>query len=292
MTPPPKRVALAAQAAAPDPDVDWRPLRPALVAAGLEPHVTPWDDPAVAWDRFDLVVPLFAWDYVTRRPDFLAWTESVSQATRLVNAPGIIRWNSDKRYLADLEALGIPVVPTVWVPPGASWHPPAHDYVVKPSVASGGREAARYVAHGVEDGDRHVRRLHEAGQTAMVQAYQASIDVTGETGLVFLGDRYSHAVAKSALLRADVGVTEGLWKQAVLAPVEARHAQLLLAEGVVQAVVDRFGPTAYARVDVVDDAEGRPQALEVELIEPALSLAGAPGAAERLAAVLAGHVRR
>jgi len=270
---------------------DWRPLRRALEAGGFEPHVTAWDDPAVAWGGFDLVVPLFAWDYVTRRPEFLDWAESVSGSTRLVNSAAVIGWNSDKRYLADLDAAGIPIVPTVWVPPGAPWRPPSHDYVVKPCVASGGLGAARYVARGVETAERHVRLLHAAGQTVMVQAYQPSVDVVGETGLVFLGDRYSHAVRKTALLRADVGVVEDLWTHAVISPVEARAAQRRVGQRVVQAVVARCGPTGYARVDVVDDAEGRPCVLEVELIEPLLSLATAPASARRLADVLATFLR-
>jgi glutathione synthase/RimK-type ligase-like ATP-grasp enzyme len=285
-TPPTCRVAFAASAAFLELDDGWPSLRAALVVAGLEPHVTVWDDPTVAWHTYDLVVSMFAWGYVTRRREFVSWAETVTGRTRLVNSADVLRWNSDKVYLADLDAAGIPVIPTVWVHPGESWHPPSDDYVVKPSVASGGIGAARYVAQSVEMADRHVRRLHDAGQTVMVQAYQPSIDATGETALVFLGDRYSHAVSKAALLQPDAGLTEGLWEREVISPIEARSDQRLLAETVMHAVVRRFGPTGYARVDVVDDDNAQPRVLEVELVEPSLFLTTAPGSARRLAAVL------
>ena len=45
----------------------------------------------------------------------------------------MIRWNTDKRYLAELPA----AVPTQFVEDGDSWRPPADEYVVKPAVSAG-----------------------------------------------------------------------------------------------------------------------------------------------------------
>ncbi|WP_324278019.1 hypothetical protein [Blastococcus brunescens] len=75
-----------------------------------------WDDDAVDWSRFELVVVRSCWDYAWRLEEFLAWAGSVPQ---LRNAVELLRWNSDKVYLRDLERAGLPVVPTVWDP----WDP-------------------------------------------------------------------------------------------------------------------------------------------------------------------------
>lgn len=115
-----------------DLDESWAPLAEALADVGIRAQVATWEDPGVDWGRYDLVAVMYAWGYVTRREAFLDWVD----ATAAVN-PAILHWNSDKTYLADLARSGVPVVPTLWVPPGAAWEPPAADYVIKPTVASG-----------------------------------------------------------------------------------------------------------------------------------------------------------
>jgi glutathione synthase/RimK-type ligase-like ATP-grasp enzyme len=278
-----RRVAFAASRDLLDLDAGWPLLRDAVAAVGLEPAVAVWEDANVDWGAFDLVVAMYTWGYVIRRAAFLQWARQVSRRARLVNAEPVLTWNSDKTYLADLAAAGIPTVPTTWVPPGATWQPPGRDYVVKPTVASGGIEAARYVAQGVDVAARHVERLHRDGQTAMVQPYLPTVDGEGETALVFFGDRFSHAVAKQGLLEADVGPIFGLWERQVISPRTPRAEQHALAERALRVVHERFGRTAYARVDLVDGADGTPMVIELELIEPTLFLDLAPGAAGRLA---------
>jgi hypothetical protein len=267
-------------------DDGWPALRAALLVAGLRPRVVVWDDPSVEWGTFELVVAMYAWGYVTQRTAFLAWVEGIETVTRLANSAAHLRWNSDKTYLADLADLAIPVVETTWARPGQAWSPPAEDYVIKPTVASGGLGAARYQKSPLDRAERHVRRLHQAGHTAMIQPYQARIDISGETALVYLGDRFSHAINKAPLLRPDVGETDRLWEQQVITPTAPAPAHRDLADAVMSAVISRLGPTAYARVDLVEDNTGTPRLLEVELVEPALFLRTADGSTPRLAEVL------
>ena len=286
------RVAFAASREMLDLDAGWPLLRDAVAAVGLAPEVAAWEDSAVDWAAFDLVVLMYTWGYVVRRDRFLAWAATVARHTPLVNAEPVVRWNSDKTYLGDLAAAGIPIVPTTWVPPGAPWRPPARDYVIKPTVASGGIGAARYVAQRVDVAERHVDGLHEQGRTAMVQPYLPTVDTEGETALVFFGDRFSHAIAKQGLLEADAGPIYGLWERQVISPRTPRPDQLVLAERALRFVHERFGRTAYARVDLVDGDDGRPVVIELELIEPSLSLDLAPAGAPRLADELRERVAR
>jgi glutathione synthase/RimK-type ligase-like ATP-grasp enzyme len=290
MPPIPTRVALAASEGFGDLDDGWPLLQEALAAAGVDPHVVIWDDPMVDWQSFDLVTVNYAWGYVTRRREFLEWAARVATETRLVNPEPVVKWNSEKTYLADLAADGIPIVPTWWVPPGAGWTPPSDDYVIKPSVASGSLGAARYRRAGVDTAEEHVRRLHRDGQTVMVQPYQPAIDAHGEVALIYFDHQFSHAVGKRALLQLDVGEIERLWEQHVISATDATDRQRSLAEATLDAVSQRVGPSAYARVDVIDDFDGHPLVLEVELIEPAFYFTHGVGAPERFAAVLGGRI--
>ncbi|MGD0394385.1 MAG: hypothetical protein ABSC41_17305 [Acidimicrobiales bacterium] len=279
MVAPEPPVVFAASEEGADLDDGWPYLRDALIAAGVAPSVAFWDDPTVQWESFALVVSVFVWGYVTRRAQFLAWVDKVDPSAPMVNPAPVLRWNSDKTYLADLAAEGIPIVPTRWVPPGADWEPPSEDYVIKPSVASGGIGAARYRGLPVNVADRHVLRLHEEGYTVMVQPYQSNVDDAGEASLIYIGGHYSHAINKAAMLQADVGVADRLWERQVITSVEPRNEQRTLAETVMRSVHRRFGPTGYGRIDLVDGSDGHPRVLEVELVEPSLFLVHAPEAA-------------
>lgn len=269
-----------------DADDSWPLLRGALAAEGTESSVAAWTDPTLDWAGFDLVLAMFAWGYVPHRHHFVAWAYEVEAVTRVVNSAAVLEWGTDKKYFIDLVAEGVPTVPTEWVPPGGEWRPPSNDYVIKPSIANGGIGAARYVDQDATDADLHILRLHADGQTVMVQPYQATIDAEGETALIFLGGKYSHAIHKGALLRADAGVTERLWEEQVISAAEPRPDQHLLADTVMGAVARLVGPTTYARIDLVDGPQGTPLVLEVEVVEPSLFLNLFPDAARQLASRL------
>jgi hypothetical protein len=72
-------------------------------------------------------------------------------------------------------------------------------------------------------------------------------------------------------------------------PREPSAAERAVAEQVLAHVADRFGggaAPAYARVDVVEDDDGAPLVLELELTEPSLFFAGEPGRLLQFAAAI------
>ena len=87
-------------------DDDMPPLLDACARAGVDAEVRAWDDPTVSWTRYDLVVLRSPWDYHARLPEFLAWCARTDAASRLLNPLAVVRWNTDKHYLADLAAAG------------------------------------------------------------------------------------------------------------------------------------------------------------------------------------------
>lgn len=214
------------------PDPDWLPLREALADRRIDNKRVAWDDPEVAWERFDLVVVRSTWDSVERPSEYQSWAGAVAAATRLQNEPNALAWNLDKSHLIDLERAGIPVVPTTWVPRGTAWAPPPWPFVVKPAISGGGRETARY------DGDSHaaighVARLHAQERSVMVQPYLHAIDDRGETKMVFIGGSFSHATRVGPLLAPGAGVMERPWETPVrVAPERPSRAELALAAAV------------------------------------------------------------
>lgn len=105
-------VLLVTCAALPDGEDGGTLLRDALAARGVPSRWVAWDDPSVAWAEAPLVAVRSPWDYVSRLGEFLAWAHKVGSATRLVNPAPVLEWNTDKAYLLDLAASGLPVVPT------------------------------------------------------------------------------------------------------------------------------------------------------------------------------------
>lgn len=280
------RIALATCSHFPDGDPDDAGLPAAL---GGDVAFAVWDDPAVDWESYDLVVLRSTWDYQGRRDQFLDWARRVGD--RLVNPYDVVAWNTDKRYLRELADAGLPVVPTELVEPGAPFAPPAgvDDYVVKPTVSAGSRDTARFTADP-RDAARAaslVEAIHASGRTAMVQPYVASVDARGETATLFFDGAFSHAIHKGPLLEHGVDPTTDVFLAETIEPRTASAAERAVAERVLAHAAERFGPLAYARVDLVEDDHGDPLVLELELTEPSLFFAGDRGRLSEFAAAVA-----
>ncbi len=269
-----RRVALVGSERGLRVDPDLPLAAPALREAGLDVDCVRWDDLAVDWAAYDLAVVRSCWDYAWRREEFLAWADAVP---RLRNDAAVLRWNTDKTHLRDLERAGLPVVPTVWDPTDAAELADAGEWVVKPSVSAGSRDTARWTDPA--DVLAHAAALRGAGRTAMVQPYLASVDDAGETAMLFLGGEFSHTVRKGPLLGRGEGVRQDRDSRRDLRPGTATPAQREVAQAVLDAVpslVRDAAPLLYARIDLVADAAGAPVVLELELTEPSLFLPQAP----------------
>ena len=281
------RVALVTCAELPDLFPDDALVIEPLAALGVTAEPAVWDDPAVDWSGYDLVVLRSAWDYPTRRDEFLVWTRRVP---RLANPADVVAWNTDKRYLADLIAAGVPAVPTTWVAPGQAWSaPPGGHWVVKPSVGAGSLDTGRYDLSDPSERSlalAHVARLGAAGRTAIVQPYLHAVDTRGETGLLFVGGSYSHAIRKGAMLTGPAEAVDGLFKLEEFSPRRPSAVELDVAARALAAVPGGADRLLYARVDLIPDPSGDPLVVELELTEPSLFLGTADGAAERFGAAV------
>ncbi|MCX4557768.1 hypothetical protein OG967_31370 [Streptomyces phaeochromogenes] len=253
-------------------DRDLPVLADAVERAGADAAVVCWDDPDVKWDGFDLAVIRSTWDYSWRAAEFVAWAERCGALTALANPAAVVRWNTDKRYLGDLAAAGVPVVDTRYLAPGDPADLPAdREYVVKPTSGAGARNAARYTPGDHDRAVRHLEWMHAEGLTAMVQPYMRSIDTAGERALLFYGGRFLHAIRKGAVLEPGTAYDADKVPHPNLTPWEPTPAELAVAERALAAVPDA-PELLYARVDLVDGDDGAPRVMELELVEPNLFL--------------------
>lgn len=289
------RVALVTCAQLPDLDSETRVVAGRLKSHGMSVVPAAWDDPTVDWDGMDLAVVRSCWDYCTRRSEFLSWAARVP---RLANPADVLAWNTDKRYLLDLAATGVPTVPTTWVNPVTSWVPPAKgEWVVKPSISLASLDTGRYRLDDEEQrqlATAHVRRLGAQGRTAMVQPYLRRIDEDGEMSLVFIGGAFSHAMRKGAVLEGpDTGVDRRFLPHGGLnlRTQEPTCAQFAVAQKALAAVPGGATCLLYARVDLAPGSNGEPLLMELELTEPQLYFELVPEAVSRFTAAVARSAR-
>lgn len=261
------------------------PLRDALGGRGVRVHGPRWDDEAVDWSSFDVTVVRTVWDYPARRDAFVAWAARAAEATSLWNPAEVLRWNTHKSYLIELEERGAPVVPTAWLARGdrvelagllesRGWD----RGVVKPAVAVGSGGLLRVDRHaGSPEADPataqdHLDRLLEDGDV-MVQPYLDAVEREGEVSVILVDGQVTHVVRKTPP-RGEFRIQQqygGRYDRLELAGAGAEAAAL--GRWVVEAAGQEF---LYARVDLLRDENGAFQLAELEVTEPDLYLGIAP----------------
>lgn len=262
-----------------DDDLDF--LVPALKRRGAEVETPAWTDPKADWSSFDLVMISSTWDYFRRLDEFRAWLRRTAKETLLRNPVETLTWSLDKRYLSELEAAGVPTIPTIWTSPGSEeeiertvaelgWA----DVILKPVVDLGAQRLARVETPMVA---RILRSLDEDG---MAQPFLPAVQTEGELSLIHIGGTLTHAVRKVPA-RGDFRVQSqyGGSIEVVKPPREA-------AEIAATAIAAAPGDPLYARADLIRDEKGALRLIELELVEPNLFLGFDPGAAEALARAL------
>ena len=190
----------------------------------------------------------------------------------------LLEWNTDKRYLEQLEAAGVPIVPPGSSSPGSAFEPPAEPFVIKPSISAGGRRSAWFAPEEADAGQALVERIRAEGETAMIQPYLAGAE---EKALVYIDGAYSHALHRRAPLPAG-GERQVLYLDEELGPAEASAQEREIAEA---ALACAPGEPLYARVDLLGGA-----VLELELTEPSLYLEYGEGSADRLARAISARL--
>jgi glutathione synthase/RimK-type ligase-like ATP-grasp enzyme len=238
------------------------------------------------FSAFDLVTPLLAWGYPRDCPRWFALLDRLeAEKIQVSNPVSILRWNSDKAYLAELDAAGIPSVPTIWSAlldrvalEEARKTFNVETLIVKPPISGGADGTFR-----LERDDAVPDSV--AGQRMMIQPYLPNIAEEGEYSLFYFAGVLSHSILKRPA-KGDFRVQEqyGGQEEAVTAPEGA----LTLAQRAFTATakITKTQTLAYARVDILRDGDGVFRLMELELIEPSLFLRFAPDSGAAFAKAL------
>lgn len=276
----------------PDPDYpeawDWAfdVEAEALRMRGVEVDAVPWTRTGDL-SGYDLILPLVVWGYHLQYGEWLRWLDHVEAARlNVVNPPALLRWNSDKAYLTELAAKGVPTIETIEVSHlsdadlvAAAERFGTDELIVKPPVS-----ASATGTHQIRVGDEIPAA--ERGVRMMIQPFLPSIATEGEYALILFDGAYSHTVVKRPK-SGDFRVQPHLGGSTQSS--EPPEGAIELAQAALAAA-----PTSatYARVDIVRAKDGALQIMELELIEPALFLDVAPHGEEAFASAVIAAAER
>ncbi len=257
---------------------DSEALLPAAFSkAGIEAKAAPWDG-NVDWREFDTVILRACWNYHLKRDDFVKWLEDRSSEGKSIwNPLDIIKWNTDKHYLLDLERAGVKIIPTTIFEPddprslkeimtAKNWQAG----IVKPTVGDSAYDVRRFNGASAAEVEKDLDRT----KPWLVQKFCPEINTEGEYSLMFFDRTYSHTVIKKPKegdfrTQPHYGGVE--WE------VNSSKKTVYQAGNILDKV---DGPLLYARIDgllVNDDFH----LMELELVEPYLFFGSHPKAPER-----------
>lgn len=286
------RLAIASSRQFPGFHEDDAHLMATLELLGVQPIVCVWNSPHVDWTDFDAVLIRTIWDYFEHYTAFLDWTRMLDRLGVItINDTHMLRWNSDKRYLLDLERHGVAVIPTQVASGRALQEALAsladRDVVIKPTVSGGAWHTVRGKV-GTADFQQACERLPKAFDY-LVQPFVPEIASHGEWSLLYFDGVYSHAVLKRPTT-GDYRVQEQ--HGGTMAAATPDDGILHAASKTLKAITSlEHSEPAYARVDGVM-VDGQFLLMELEVIEPSLFLTERPDAAERFARQLVERLQR
>lgn len=252
---------------------------PFLNDLGWNVETIPWKTANTKYAQYDLVVIRTTWDYYEHPARFLATLDSIEKETTLANACALVRWNLEKTYLQDLDAAGVPVVPTRWsdVLTLATLQQGFSLFGRKPLVVKPVIGANAFNTFVVEDPLDTGPLNTFKGRPCMIQPFIPAVIEEGEYSLFYFASSFSHAILKKPK-KGDFRVQEEHGGQ--ITAIQPEKRLLKAAEKVMLTLP---GNPLYARIDLVRDGKNNFVVMEVELIEPSMYLRMDPAAPERFA---------
>lgn len=247
-------------------------LSQVLTELGISHEIQAWSDPLVDWSSYSHLMIKSTWDYFDFYPEFLAWIEKIKAlGVPVLNDLDTIRWNSDKRYLLEIEAKGFPTIAGILLEKGSKptlekiqEKVTSDTLVIKPLVSGGAKNTLKIPVSEWANFQEKVTELVKE-EAFLVQPFIREVAEVGEYSLIFFDQQFSHAVLKTPA-KSDFRVQHYFG-----GTIQEIHPDLSLLESA-QTLIDAFGKgTLYGRVDGVL-IDGVFHLMELELIEPYLFL--------------------
>jgi len=258
---------------------------------GYEIDPVIWGAPISSLQDFDLVIVRSPWDYMHNKNNFMQWIMQVEQAGICVSNPAkFMRWLLDKHYLRHLQEMGVSVIPTKYYKKGAQINlsqlfTEQGEFILKPCISAAGI-GLFHISSALEA----IRLNHEVNEQLkhndyMLQEFIPEITTHGEWSLIFLDNKYSHAVHKkpgpnSILVHAERGGSLSFTQQPsqeMIAFACATYEKVLPAFK--YATHESLDPhlITYLRLDIIE-TKSHYVLVECEGVEPELFLRATPDA--------------
>ena len=258
-------------------------LLKALEKEGLVVTKKDWADKTFDWQSTRYAIFRTTWDYFERFHEFFKWIEEIKKKTNFINSQEIINWNIDKHYLKDLEENGINIAPTLFIEKNRKItlkelfeKTKYEEAVIKPAISGAARHTYKISPTNYIEYESIFQELISQ-ECMLFQEFLNNIESEGEISLIFIGEKYTHAVKKIAK-KGDFRVQDDHGGR--VEPYKPNLKEVLFAKKCMQAMP--FTPI-YARIDIVYDNLNNPSLSELELIEPELWFRNCHKAAEILA---------
>ncbi len=245
-------------------------LHAPLAKLGWQAYDLSWRDPSNNWNDFDSVIIRSPWDYQEHCEEFLQVLEKIENSTALLaNNIDLVKWNINKRYLAELEQKQVELVPTIWGETlsseqlyGAFAHFNTDRIIIKPCISAGAFDTFSLSRQQAEEQEKQLLALFNT-RDFMIQPFMQNIVDEGEYSIFFFNNQFSHCILKSPK-ENDFRVQEEYGGR--LSQVNPEDRLVQASKKVLSAIPY---PALYARLDFVRTDDGF-AIMEAELIEPSL----------------------
>ncbi|WP_235062774.1 ATP-grasp domain-containing protein [Indibacter alkaliphilus] len=178
-----------------------------------------WSDKNVNWENYSLILLKSPWDYFDRYTEFLDWCRHIKDlGIPVYNSIDTVVWNSDKRYLKEIQEKGYPIVPTEFIE--KSTLPDVEsifrlfnteNLVLKPTVSGGAKNTMKLSKATWNEKKESILSLIRK-EDFMLQPYVKEVAEVGEYSYLFFNGKYSHAILKTAK-SGDFRVQHFFWRK-------------------------------------------------------------------------------
>lgn len=257
-----------------------------LERLGWKAEQVSWRNKDVDWNGYDVVIIRSPWDYHEDPDSFFRTLREIDRSSALLeNNLSIVEWNSNKRYLLDLQNSGVNIVPTLWKESFKSGdldsffnHFSANEIIIKPVVGANAYDTFRIQQ---KERDNYLPKLTSlfSERPFLVQPFIPRVVTEGEFSLFYFGNTYSHTILKTPK-PDDFRVQEEHGGRLLL--VKPEEEMLNIGDQILELITPE---PLYSRIDLVRSGQNSFLLMELELIEPSLYFNMDPESPERFAAV-------
>ncbi|WP_316827247.1 hypothetical protein [Pedobacter miscanthi] len=248
---------------------------------GLNIEEVIWNDANINWENYSLAILKSPWDYFDLIEDFYHWLNLLeSKRVKLLNPTEVVKWNSNKQYLREIENSGLKIIPSVFINQQEKVNLKSFfnkfntdKLIVKPCISGGAKNTFKVTIENVEEVNHKLNQLLQ-DEDFIIQPFLPEILESGEWSFIFFNGAYSHSLIKQAK-HGDFRVQPA--HGGTVHPQQPDEKLIAVAK---QYVTSFAKNCLYARVDgtVVN---GEFLLMELELIEPFLFLNTDPQNYER-----------